>query len=145
MKSSSQKLTLQAIAKLLDERLSPIEEKLSQHDRKFDSIFDKLNEHDKKFDFVIGKLNEHDKKFDEHDRKFDEHDKKFDFVIGKLYEHDLRFDSIEKNMATKGDVNVLHSGIDLLCTIASNLEIEFKFFKENLKRLERRVAVLEKN
>lgn len=117
MKSSSQKLTLQAIANLLDERLSPIEERLSQHDRKFDSIFDKLNEHDKKFDFVIG----------------------------KLYEHDLRFDSIEKNMATKADVNVLHSGIDVLCTIASNLETEFKFFKENLKRLERRVAVLEKN
>jgi DNA repair ATPase RecN len=108
-----------------------------------DEIMQKLQEHSQKFV-------EHGKRFDEHDKRFDqldkqvefivlkvsEHDKRLDIITDKLLEHDDRLDRIEKNMATKSDINKIMDTLDVLVGLHKKTDQEVTFLGNRVERLE---------
>ena len=71
---------IEMVAKLrttMIDKFDDIEEKLLEHDNKFEQV-------DKRFDKIEEKLSEHDDKFEHLDQRFDEHDNRFDRIDKKL-------------------------------------------------------------
>ncbi len=101
----------------VEERLIKVEERLEEHDRKFNAILEELNvhrakleEHDRKFNEIIIELRDlrrvsdehtkilqvHTKILEEHTKRFDEHTKILQVHTKILEEHTKRFDEHTK-------------------------------------------------
>ena len=78
-----------------------------------------------------------DKRFDVMDKRFDNHDKKFDILFKKSVNTEVRLDNIEKNMATKDDINNLTKIIDKFMKQVDVYYKEMLSLKVKVDRLEK--------
>ena len=102
-------------------------------------------------DIIQDKLSEHDRRFDKVDERLVEHDRRFDKVDERLVEHDLRFDKVDERLDNLTAIVVEH-GERLEQTVTKAEFEEFRKEQSNandqmisiLKRLdEERFATIE--
>ena len=71
-----------------------------------------------------------------------------DKILQKLGEHEVRLDRIERNMVTKDDLATLRDDIlnshDAQITILIRLDQERIFTNETIKRLQKKLTILNK-
>jgi hypothetical protein len=142
------------------EAMNKIDDRFSSHDKKFKSMdehFESVAEHfesvDKHFESVDKHFESVDKHFESVDKHFESVDKHFESVDKQLasinqaiqnlaiksIKHDERFDNIEKNMATKNDINRIVNMIDTFAHKNEDCERKGIVNTDRIKNLEPKV------
>lgn len=118
MKKSELSNDLEMGQETLEQLFTAINQKLIEHDERFEQVGFKLSEHDERFNWINNKLSEHDERFGEIDQRFDNIDQ--------------RFDKLDNVLAT-------------LLAMLKNYEEERKEVKAALWEHDRRILKLESN
>jgi len=115
------KLTLEDLAKLIQQQTFSNDQKFDKIDQKFDQLTEVMLDG---FDKINQRFEQVDQRFDKIDCKLVEHDAKFDRLFIELADVKYRLDQIDKR--TKEDDTALYHDVDLLKKKVIFLEKELK-------------------
>lgn len=117
--------------------------KLQEHDQRFDAMSDRFDAISEKFDVLSGRFDSISEKFDATSDRFDSiseelgrHDEQLDCIACAVLNHTERLEYIEKNMATKSDIRIITSTLDVLVGLAQKKDQELTFMGHRVEGIE---------
>ena len=117
------------------QRLEAIEGLLRSGFRQVDQRFEQV---DQRFEQIDQRFEQVDKRFEQVDQRFDQLDRRLDFEVGEL-----KREIAEQGAFLGQRIDQLANHVDGFMKLHETLDIEFKVIKEQMNRLEVRLARLE--